>query len=99
MTDEYGPAARHLAEQIVELQAWKDKYVEAAKLWDDLELEDNDQVVEAVILAKIIDFKEGGTGVGIGYTTGMDWIGQLGLLSAAEKMVAKDVGRRDDGDD
>lgn len=89
-------ALRRIAGKCVELEQWQHKYAEAAKLWDDLELKDNDQVTEALILAKIVDFNEGGTGLGIGCTEGLDWIGQLGLLSAAERMVAKDLDRRDD---
>jgi hypothetical protein len=72
------------AQQIQELLAWKSRYMEAAVLWDSLETQDNDQIVEAVLIAKLHDFDKGLTQVSISSTDSVDWIGQLGLIAAAK---------------
>lgn len=67
-----------------------DRRSEAEALWQALELEDGDQVVEAILVAKVANFTSGGTAVSIGATDGMDWIGQLGLIEAARKVTWED---------
>lgn len=40
------------------------------------------QVTEAIVIAKITDFESGSTALGMYHSDGLDWIGQLGLLTA-----------------
>ena len=89
---------RRLAMELQELEAWKRAYQPAAELWDSLELERNDQVTEAVLVAKISDFDKGGTAISMGATEGCDWITQLGVLHAAIQIMNNETPeRRDDG--
>lgn len=55
---------------------------EAQALWKELNLHDNDQVTDAVLVAKIADFKRGGVAVSMSVTDGVDWVTQLGMLHA-----------------
>lgn len=75
---------RRLAGKCMELERWKAQYAEAAALWDSLDTKDSDQIVEAVLIAKLHDFDKGLTQVSISSTDSVDWIGQLGLISAAK---------------
>lgn len=56
---------------------------EADELWKALELRDGDQVVDAILVAKVADFEHGGTGLSIAATDGVDWVTQLGILRGA----------------
>jgi hypothetical protein len=60
----------------------------ADELWSSLELEDNDQVVDAVLIAKVADFERGGTAISIGATESCDWVTQLGILHAALQVMS-----------
>lgn len=46
-------------------------------------LETTQKITEVLVLAKITDFEDGSTSVGIYNSTGMDWISQLGLFRAS----------------
>lgn len=56
---------------------------EAEALWGELNLQDNDQVTDAVLVAKITDFQRGGVAVSMSATDGLDWVTQFGMLHAA----------------
>lgn len=51
------------------------------------ELEDNQQIVEVLMVCKVIDFEDGATALGIFTSNGVSWIDKLGLLEAARRMV------------
>jgi hypothetical protein len=78
---------RRFAGQVQELLDWQRRYRTAAELWDALVLDDNDQVTEAVLVAKVADFARGGTAVSLGATDGCDWVIQLGLLHGALQVM------------
>jgi hypothetical protein len=67
---------------------------EADKLWESLEVQDGDQVVDAVLVGKLANFTEGGTEISISATDGVDWVTQLGMLRGAVLMVENQL-RRD----
>lgn len=46
-------------------------------------IEDNQQITEVLVVAKLTDFADGSTSLGVYNSTGMDWIAQLGLFRAA----------------
>lgn len=46
-------------------------------------LDENQHITEVLVLAKISDFEDGSTSVGIYNSAGMDWVAQLGLFRAA----------------
>lgn len=50
-------------------------------------LEENQHIIEALVLAKVSDFADGSTSVGIYYSVGMDWISQLGLFRASQLIM------------
>lgn len=51
-----------------------------------LNLLDGEQVVEALVVCKVVDFSRDATpGLIVASSTGLDWITQLGLLNAALK--------------
>lgn len=77
---------QRMAYQIMELENWKMKYQQAAKCWDDLDLEDGQYVPGALFIAKIVDINDGVTGLGLGATEGLDWITRVGLLAAAQQV-------------
>lgn len=62
-----------------------------------LDVAENDQVTEVMILAKVSSFGEdGGTGLVIGTSAGLDWISQRGLVSTAQFVLDHcDVGEDD----
>ena len=62
-----------------------------------LDVAENDQVTEVMILAKVSSFGEdGGTGLVIGTSAGLDWISQRGLVSTAQFVLDHcDVGEAD----
>lgn len=76
-----------LRAEVLRLQEKLEKYNEAIALWDALDLEPNDQVSEATLLAKVADFENGGTVISVSATDSLDWITQLGLIHAAEKLI------------
>lgn len=89
MTDETErpeDTVRRFAQQIGELLSWQQKYREAAELWDALDIENDDQVLEAVLIAKLGNFEKGRVEISISASDSIDWIGQLGLLEAARVM-------------
>lgn len=51
-----------------------------------IDLDDGDFVSDIVVIAKI-SRADGGTNIGIGSTIGMDWITQLGIITAAKSIV------------
>jgi hypothetical protein len=84
---------RRFALQIQELEAWKAKYREAAELWEALEAKDSQQVTEAMLIAKLVDFEEtgpAGTVVSASHTDGCDWVNQLGLVAAWQLITNSD---------
>jgi hypothetical protein len=60
---------------------------DAQELWDALEPAPGDQIVEAVIVGKMVDFERGITSLSIAATDGVDWVGQLGMLHGALKIM------------
>jgi hypothetical protein len=48
-----------------------------------LDLDEGQQLTEAFVIGKVSDFESGGTGLVLGTSEGLDWIGQRGLLDAA----------------
>lgn len=61
---------------------------DAQELWDALHLHSpGDQIVDAVIVGKIVDFEQGITSLSIAATDGVDWVGQLGMLHGALKIM------------
>ena len=84
---------------VQELQAWRSKYREAAEMWDALELEENQQVTQVVMIAKIADFDSGYVNVGMSASDGVDWIDQVGLIETARIMSYQKSIVRADGDD
>jgi hypothetical protein len=51
-------------------------------------IEDGDLIESAVVLAKIVD-ADGTTTVGVYTSDGMDWLAQLGLVTAAHQIVTE----------
>jgi hypothetical protein len=60
-----------------------EKPSQADELWEALELEENHQVTDAVIIAKVAHFDTGGTALSLAATDGVDWISQFGMLHGA----------------
>lgn len=46
-----------------------------------------DQIIEAVLIAKVAKLDSGGTSLLLGNTPGIDWIAQRGLISAAQHVL------------
>lgn len=70
---------------------------QADDLWAALELATNDQVTEAVLIAKVADFENGGTSLALSATDGVDWITQLGMIHGALNIMGQqDLRPRDD---
>lgn len=63
-----------------------------------LKLAQHDMVIDAVLVVKTKDFDSGATGISMSATDDVDWIGQLGLLHAAQIITTRDV-ERTDGED
>jgi len=73
-------------EELQRLRAQVTQYKEAMSLWDALDVEDGQQVVEAVVIAKVFTWdpdKNLPPSMSIAATDGMDWIQQYGMLHAA----------------
>jgi hypothetical protein len=51
-----------------------------------LDLEDTDLVSDFVVLAKVAN-EDGGASIAIGASDGMDWITQLGIVTAASRII------------
>jgi hypothetical protein len=65
-----------------------------------IDLEPGQQITEVVIIAKVVDFSSGNTAVGLYKSQGTDWVGQLGLMAAAQQIIdAGSVYCPDDDDD
>lgn len=85
---------RRFAKQIQELEAWKQRYAEAAKLWDALEPEGDQLIVSAVLIGKLVDF--GGEDekrhptISISATDDNDWMTQMGILDSAHDFIHTD---------
>jgi hypothetical protein len=60
---------------------------EAEELWEALDLKPGDQVVEAVLIGKLVNFETGRTVISLAATDGVDWVSQGGLLWAAQRVV------------
>lgn len=61
-----------------------------------LDVRDGQQVTEALVIAKIADFADGGTALVLGISDGLDWIAQRGLLSAAQIVLDSQHALTDD---
>lgn len=76
---------------------------EALELWESLDVRKSDQISGAVLIAKLYDFEQGLAQISISATDGVDWVDQIGLISAAATMSAQDPiipsKPRDDDDD
>lgn len=59
------------------------------ELWASLELGPHQQVVDAILLARVTDFDQGGTLLSMAGTEGADWIVQLGLIEAAKLLITR----------
>lgn len=62
-------------------------------------LDDNQQITEAVIIAKISDFATGRAMLGLYTSEGLDWIAQYGLVAAASHVLNDAEAVDPDGDD
>lgn len=80
---------RRFALEIHDLEAWKRKYTEAAELWDALELKGNQQVKDAVLIGKIVDFERNIVSITMSVTDGVDWMDQIGIIETAKIMCAQ----------
>lgn len=70
---------------------------QAEELWEALDLRDNDQVTDAVLIAKVADFEDGATALVIAATDGVDWVTQLGMIHGALNIMGQQqLSRRDD---
>lgn len=96
-TESTEDALRRIAGKCVELEAWQQKYREAAELWDALNLSENGQVTHAVLIVKEIDFDTGITRISTCASDGTDWVDQLGMYEAC-KLISAEKGMDDDGD-
>jgi hypothetical protein len=63
------------------------EHSDARELWDALQPGPNDQIVDAVLIGKMVDFERGITSLSIAATDGVDWVGQLGMLHGALKIM------------
>lgn len=52
-----------------------------------IELDANQQLTEAIVLAKVVDFADNTTGLVIGASAGLDWLAQRGLISGAQHIL------------
>jgi hypothetical protein len=53
-----------------------------------LDIDDDQQVTEVLVLAKVATFSDGGgTGLVLGSSAGLDWVAQRGLVSAAQYVL------------
>lgn len=50
-------------------------------------LDPSQHITEVIVLAKITDFEDGGTSVGVYKSDDMDWVSQLGLFRVATLMM------------
>ena len=55
-----------------------------------IELEDNQQLTEVLVLGKGTDFDSNETALVLAASTGLDWISQRGLVSAAQFILDQD---------
>lgn len=61
-----------------------------------LDMEDDDLIASAVVLAKVVD-NDGQVALYIGVSHGLSWIDQLGLLAAAQQVSQQTtIGPRDE---
>lgn len=98
-TESVEDALRRTSKQCLELQAWQQKYREAAEMWDALELDENQQVAQAVLIAKVTDFESGHVNISMSNSDGVDWIEQVGLIETARIMsIQTPIVRREDDD-
>lgn len=51
-------------------------------------LDDNDQIIDMVIIAKVVDADSSATGLGV-YHNDIDWITQIGLITAARNVFER----------
>ena len=76
---------------------------EAMDLWDALNLKPGQQVMSAMLIAKIGDFNEGKEdqppSISVAATDGTDWIDQGGLLKAAMDLTSASQFYRTDEDE
>lgn len=60
---------------------------EAEDLWNALELREGDTVVEALLIAKVVNFEKGGPpNISTSSTDGLDWIQRAGLVETARDL-------------
>lgn len=69
------------------------------ELWAALQLQKNDQVTDAVLLARISNFEDGTTSISTGATDGCDWVTQLGIMHAGLLVITQaPLQKRDEED-
>ena len=57
-----------------------------------LRMADHQQLVEVLLIGKMVDFNgHGSTSLVIGTSEGLDWLGQRGLLGAAQDVLTADI--------
>jgi|GEM_PF-3827136 len=83
---------RRFAQKIVELEAWQAKYREAADLWEELQPEEGQQIVSAVLIGKLVNFggdtkEDRAPYVSVSRTDDMDWMDQMGIIDAAHDFI------------
>ncbi|CAA9364602.1 MAG: hypothetical protein AVDCRST_MAG68-5061 [uncultured Gemmatimonadetes bacterium] len=63
-----------------------------------LDVDDDQQVVEAVVLAKVVSFADDdrSTAVVMASSAGLDWVAQLGLVAVGQQIVNVDRPERDE---
>jgi hypothetical protein len=57
-------------------------------------LDAGEQITDVLVIAKISDFDNGHTAIGVYNNTGVDWVLKLGLLAAAREVLDTEIGRK-----
>jgi hypothetical protein len=52
-----------------------------------LDLSATQQLTDVIVVGRVVDFEDGNTGLMIGSSDGLDWILELGLLTAARQIL------------
>jgi hypothetical protein len=63
------------------------EHSDARELCDALQPGPNDQIVDAVLIGKMVDFDTRQTGISIAVTDGVDWVSQYGMLYGALNII------------
>lgn len=62
---------------------------EADQLWNALQLQNNEQVIGAVLVAKVKNFDTGTTIISTAVTDDVDWVDQVGIMRAGTLIVER----------